>query len=160
MYWRQNTYKKTLQWTELLDLRDNFTVSKYCCRLNFYFFSLLALDDFDLLNCCRKGCWRTWVSPFTKSELYISVCLNFADFAIQTFSSVFEGFRIYPQNINAFNIFTWGKISCRANSSMNMVQYSSFHDLIFNAIRTYNHLVHKRTLNHLTKLTLKASLTK
>ena len=43
---------------------------------------------------------------------------------------------------------------------MNMVQNSCCHGLIFNAIRIYNHLVRKRTLNHLAKLTLKASLTK
>ena len=50
MYWRQNTEKKALQWTQLLDLRVNFTVSKYCCQQNSYFLSLLALDDFDFLK--------------------------------------------------------------------------------------------------------------
>ena len=58
-------------------------------------------------------------------------------------------------NTNAFNIFTWGKISCRANSSMNTVQYSSLYCLIFSEVGTHNHLSRKWTLNHLAKLTLK-----
>ena len=35
-----------------------------------------------------------------------------------------------------------------------------FARLIFNEIRTHNHLARERTLKHLAKLTLKASLTK
>ena len=123
MYWRQNTYKKTLQWTQLLDLRVNFTVTKYVVNKILIFSLYLHWMILTFWYRCRTAYWRTWVSPLNewRSELQISVSLNFTGFAIQTFSFVFEGFMIYPWNNTAFSIFTWGKISCRADSSMNKV---------------------------------------